>query len=198
MSTPTPASNPSGSSPPMHESNLHGLERIHQGKVRDIYAIPGDDRHMLIVTTDRLSAFDVVLPDPIPGKGRVLTSISNFWFARTGHIVPNHLAAPAHANLAQVVPDAGDRARLADRAIVVRKLKALPVPGGYFQLVDYSAISDISDLEFCRWLTVEKGVTAIPLSPFYAEAPASQRVIRLCFAKTEATMAAAVERLVKV
>ena len=111
----------------MHESNLHGLERIHQGKVRDIYAIPGDDRHMLIVTTDRLSAFDVVLPDPIPGKGRVLTSISNFWFARTGHIVPNHLAAPAHANLAQVVPDAGDRARLADRAIVVRKLKALPV-----------------------------------------------------------------------
>ena len=74
----------------MHESRLRGLQRIHQGKVRDIYAL--DDRHMLIVTTDRLSAFDVVLPDPIPGKGRVLTSISNFWFGRTGHIVPNHLA----------------------------------------------------------------------------------------------------------
>ena len=132
MSTPTPETNPSANStasgsPPMHESNLRGLTRIHQGKVRDIYAIPGDDRHMLIVTTDRLSAFDVVLPDPIPGKGRVLTSISNFWFARTGHIVPNHLATPAHADLAQVVPDAGDRARLADRAIVVRKLKTLPV-----------------------------------------------------------------------
>ena len=90
MSTHSPASSPT--SPPMHESNLHGLTRIHQGKVRDIYSIPGDDRHMLIVTTDRLSAFDVVLPDPIPGKGRVLTSISNYWFARTGHIVPNHLA----------------------------------------------------------------------------------------------------------
>ena len=77
-------------SPPMHESSLRGLKRLHQGKVRDIYEI--DDRHMLIVTTDRLSAFDVVLPDPIPGKGRVLTTISNFWFARTRHIVPNHLA----------------------------------------------------------------------------------------------------------
>ena len=89
------ASAPAVPSPPMHESHLQGLERIHQGKVRDIYAIPGDPRHMLIVTTDRLSAFDCVLPNPIPGKGRVLTSISNYWFARTGHIVPNHLAAPA-------------------------------------------------------------------------------------------------------
>ena len=65
-------------SPPMHESHLRSLERIHQGKVRDIYAV--DDRHMLIVTTDRLSAFDVVLPTPIPGKGAVLTAMSNFWF----------------------------------------------------------------------------------------------------------------------
>ena len=114
-------------SPPMHESHLQGLTRIHQGKVRDIYEIPDDPRHMLIVTTDRLSAFDVVLPDPIPGKGRVLTSISNFWFARTGHIVPNHLAAPERRDLARVVPSAADRALLADRAMVVRKLKALPV-----------------------------------------------------------------------
>jgi phosphoribosylaminoimidazole-succinocarboxamide synthase len=114
-------------SPPMHESRLNGLRQLHQGKVRDIYEIPGDARHMLIVTTDRLSAFDVVLPDPIPGKGHVLTSISNFWFARTTQIVPNHLAAPERADLTRIVPDAGDRARLADRAMVVRKLKALPV-----------------------------------------------------------------------
>jgi phosphoribosylaminoimidazole-succinocarboxamide synthase len=111
----------------MHESNLQGLKRIHQGKVRDIYEIPGDPRHMLIVTTDRLSAFDVVMPDPIPGKGRVLTSISNFWFARTGHIVPNHLADPSHADLSKIVPSAADRVRLADRTMVVRKLRALPV-----------------------------------------------------------------------
>ena len=109
-------------SPPMHESNLRGLTRLHQGKVRDIYAV--DDRHMLIVTTDRLSAFDVVLPDPIPGKGRVLTTISNFWFARTRHIVPNHLA---DLPLERVVPDAAERATIADRSMVVRRLKALPV-----------------------------------------------------------------------
>jgi phosphoribosylaminoimidazole-succinocarboxamide synthase len=121
------ATAPAAQSPPMHESHLGGLPRLHQGKVRDIYAIPGDARHMLIVTTDRLSAFDVVLPDPIPGKGRVLTEISRFWFERTGHIVPNHLAAPADGDLARVVPDAAERALLTDRAMVVRKLKALPV-----------------------------------------------------------------------
>ena len=136
MPTPTHAPDPTvprstrdgaTASPAMHESQVPGLARIHQGKVRDIYAIPGDPRHMLIVTTDRLSAFDVVLPDPIPGKGRVLTSISNFWFARTAHIVPNHLAAPAQRDLARILPDASDRARLADRTMVVRKLRALPV-----------------------------------------------------------------------
>ncbi|MGI9246962.1 MAG: phosphoribosylaminoimidazolesuccinocarboxamide synthase [Steroidobacteraceae bacterium] len=111
----------------MHESHLPGLRRLHQGKVRDIYEIPGDAGHMLIVTTDRLSAFDVVLPDPIPGKGRVLTSISNFWFARTGHNVPNHLAAAADGDLARAVPDAAARALLADRAMIVRRLRALPV-----------------------------------------------------------------------
>jgi phosphoribosylaminoimidazole-succinocarboxamide synthase len=106
----------------MHESQLRGLTRLHQGKVRDIYAI--DDRHMLIVTTDRLSAFDVVLPDPIPGKGRILTTISHFWFDRTRHIVPNHLA---DLPLERAVPDAAERASIADRSMVVRRLKALPV-----------------------------------------------------------------------
>jgi len=78
------------------------------------------------------------------------------------------------------------------------RFNCLPVPGGYFQLVDYSAVSALPDLEFCRWLTIEKGVAAIPLSPFYAQPPQDQRVVRLCFAKTEATMAAAAERLAKV
>ena len=75
------------------------------------------------------------------------------------------------------------------------RLKPLPVPGGYFQLVDYSAVSDLDDLAFCRWLTVEHGVTAIPLSPFYDAPPAGQRLVRLCFAKNEATLDAAIERL---
>jgi methionine aminotransferase len=74
----------------------------------------------------------------------------------------------------------------------------LPVPGGYFQLVDYSAINDMGDAEFCRWLTIEKGVTAIPLSPFYESPPAGQRIVRLCFAKNPATLDAAIARLEKV
>ena len=110
------------SSPPMLESNLPSLQRIHQGKVRDIYAV--DAEHMLIVTTDRLSAFDVVMPDPIPGKGAILTRISQFWFDRTQHIVPNHTTQIA---LESVVKDEQQRRLIADRSMIVRKLKALPI-----------------------------------------------------------------------
>jgi len=109
-------------SPPMLESMLPSLQRIHQGKVRDIYAV--DTEHMLIVTTDRLSAFDVVLPQPIPGKGSILTRISQFWFERTRHIVPNHLT---NISLESVVRDERERAVIADRSMIVRKLKALPI-----------------------------------------------------------------------
>ena len=101
---------------------LHGLERLHEGKVRDIYSAGADA--LLIVTTDRLSAFDVVLPDPIPGKGHVLNEISNFWFARTRHIVPNHLTGRSVDDL---VSDPGDRAALQGRAVIVRRLKPLPL-----------------------------------------------------------------------
>lgn len=112
-------------SPPLLESHLKGLARIHQGKVRDIYA--ADDDHLLIVTTDRMSAFDVVLPNPIPGKGRVLTEISRFWFDRTRHIVPNHLQTNPALSLEVLVPDGTERSLIADRAMVVRRLKALPI-----------------------------------------------------------------------
>ena len=106
----------------LFESTLTSLPLVARGKVRDIYGV-GDD-HLLIVTTDRLSAFDVVLPDPVPGKGAVLTAVSNFWFERTRNIVPNHLAA---LPLGEVLPDPQERAQVEGRAIVVRKLKALPV-----------------------------------------------------------------------
>ena len=106
----------------LYESRLNSLPLLARGKVRDIYAV-GDD-HLLIVTTDRLSAFDVVLPDPIPGKGAVLTAVANFWFERTRHLVPNHLA---DIPLETVLPDEQERKQVAGRAIVVRKLKALPV-----------------------------------------------------------------------
>ncbi len=105
----------------LFQSRIPSLELVHRGKVRDVYAV--DDKHLLIVVSDRLSAFDVVLPDPIPGKGQVLTRISNFWFERTAHIVRNHLTG--------IDPDAVVRpeeaAQLKDRAIVVKRLKPLPI-----------------------------------------------------------------------
>lgn len=106
----------------LFQSDLKSLPLIHRGKVRDIYAI--DDAHMLIVTTDRLSAFDVVMPTPVPGKGAILTAISNFWFNRMRHILPNHLA---DIPLEQVLPDPAERAQVEGRAVVARRLKALPV-----------------------------------------------------------------------
>jgi phosphoribosylaminoimidazole-succinocarboxamide synthase len=106
----------------LFETDLPHLKLLNRGKVRDIFDI--DEGHMLIVASDRLSAFDVVLPQPIPGKGEVLTRVANFWFGRTRSILPNHLA---DLPLEQVVPDANQRAMLGDRAIVVRKLKPLPV-----------------------------------------------------------------------
>ena len=108
--------------PTVYRTSLTGLEKIHEGKVRDIYAVDADA--MLIVTTDRLSAFDVVLPDPIPNKGRVLHQISNFWFGRTGHIVPNHLTP---RTLESVIKSPAELALLEGRAGIVRRLKALPI-----------------------------------------------------------------------
>ncbi len=108
--------------PTVHTTALKGLKKIHSGKVRDIYEI--DAHSMLIVTTDRLSAFDVVLPDPIPDKGRVLNTISNFWFAKTAHLVPNHLTG---RDLAEVITDPAERALLADRAVIVKRLKTVPL-----------------------------------------------------------------------
>jgi phosphoribosylaminoimidazole-succinocarboxamide synthase len=109
-------------SAPLFESRLQNLKKIHQGKVRDIYDV--DANHLLIVTTDRLSAFDVILPDPIPFKGEVLTQISLFWFAKTRHIVTNHLA---ELRLEDVVADPGERQQLAGRAMVVKRLRPLPL-----------------------------------------------------------------------
>jgi phosphoribosylaminoimidazole-succinocarboxamide synthase len=106
----------------LFESEIDGLELLYRGKVRDVYAI--DEERLLIVTTDRLSAFDVVLPDPIPGKGEVLTQISNFWFARMAHLIPNHLI---EIPLSEVLPPGEDIELLARRAIVTRRLRALPV-----------------------------------------------------------------------
>ncbi|MGH8752128.1 MAG: phosphoribosylaminoimidazolesuccinocarboxamide synthase [Burkholderiales bacterium] len=106
----------------LFESDLGSLPFLHRGKVRDIYAL--DDEKLLIVQTDRISAFDVVLPTPVPGKGEVLTALSNFWFDKLGHVIPNHLTGIAPES---VVKDARERVQVAGRSFVVRRLKPLPI-----------------------------------------------------------------------
>jgi phosphoribosylaminoimidazole-succinocarboxamide synthase len=106
----------------LFQSNLTSVPFLHRGKVRDIYAL--DDDKLLIVQTDRLSAFDVILPTPIPGKGKVLTALSNFWFHKLGHVIPNHLTGIAPES---VVKKDSEREQIAGRAFVVRRLKPLPV-----------------------------------------------------------------------
>src|SRR5438093_9400073 len=106
---------------PLYESNLKSLKLLGRGKVRDMYAVDGD--RLLIITSDRLSAFDVVLPDPIPDKGRVLNEMANFWFQRLGHVVPNQLTGIEPETV--VKPE--EREQVRGRAIVVRKLKPLPI-----------------------------------------------------------------------
>jgi phosphoribosylaminoimidazole-succinocarboxamide synthase len=105
----------------MLQSDIKSLQFLHRGKVRDIYAV-GEDR-LLVIQTDRLSAFDVILPDPIPGKGQVLTAMSNFWFARLGHVVPNHLTGIDPSTV--VTP--AERSQVEGRSMVVRRLKPLMI-----------------------------------------------------------------------
>lgn len=104
------------------ESNIKSLPLLGRGKVRDIYAV--DDNHLLIVTSDRLSAFDVILPDPIQGKGQVLTSVANFWFGKLAHIIPNQLTG---IDPESVVQGEEERAQVRDRSLVVKRLKPLPI-----------------------------------------------------------------------
>lgn len=103
------------------ETNIKSLPFVHRGKVRDIYAV-GDDK-LLVVQTDRLSAFDVVLDDPIPEKGKILTAMSNFWFKKFANLMPNHMTDIDPASL--VAPE--ERSQVEGRAIVVKKMKALPI-----------------------------------------------------------------------
>ena len=105
----------------LSSSHLPGLDLVHRGKVRDVYALSADE--LLIVASDRLSAFDVVLPDPIPGKGEMLTQMSNFWFAKTRHLLRNHLL---ERRLADVLPAGVDLALYARRSVICKRLKPIP------------------------------------------------------------------------
>jgi phosphoribosylaminoimidazole-succinocarboxamide synthase len=150
------------------------LQRIHQGKVRDIYDV--DAEHLLIVATDRLSAFDVVLPDPIPFKGEVLTRISQFWFDRTSHMAPNHLS---DVRIEDVVGNGAERAQLAGRAMVVKKLSPLPVEAvarGYLigsGFRDYQQHGAVCGIDLPPGLRMAERLPAPVFTPAY-KAPAGQ------------------------
>ncbi len=171
--------------PTVYRTSLRGLEKIHEGKVRDIYAAGPDA--LLIVTTDRLSAFDVVLPDPIPGKGRVLNRISEFWFERTGHIVPNHLTGRAIESL---VGDPADRALLAGRAVIVKRLKALPVEAvvrGYLigsGWKDYQKTASVCGIALPAGLT-QAALLPAPIFTPATKAAAGEHDQNISFAETE-------------
>jgi len=141
--------------PVVFETKLRSLPLVHRGKVRDIY--DAGPEHLLIVTTDRLSAFDVVLPDPIPGKGVVLNGISRFWFEKTAHIIPNQLTG---LSISHVVKDPAEQVLLQGRAVVVKKLRALPVEAvarGYLigsGWKDYQSTGAVCGIPLPRGLTL--------------------------------------------
>jgi phosphoribosylaminoimidazole-succinocarboxamide synthase len=136
----------------LYESKIGSLRRIGKGKVRDIYAV-GDDK-MLIVTSDRLSAFDVVLPDPIPDKGRVLNEMANFWFDKLGHVIPNQLTGIDPES----VVSASEKDQVKGRSVVVKKLKPLPIEAvvrGYLigsGWKDYQKTGKVCGIELAKGL----------------------------------------------
>ena len=151
---------------PIFETNLKHLALIARGKVRDIYDI--DQKHMLIVTTDRLSAFDVVLPEPIPNKGIVLTQISNFWFNKLSHVVPNHFS---NMTLNDLKLSKDERASLEDRSVIVKKMKTLPVEAivrGYIigsGWKDYQATGSVCGIELPKGLEQAEKLPEVLFTP---------------------------------
>jgi phosphoribosylaminoimidazole-succinocarboxamide synthase len=166
-------------------TSLRGLEKLHEGKVRDIYSAGADA--LLMVATDRLSAFDVVLPDPIPEKGRVLTEISNFWFARTRHIVPNHLTGRP---VSELVGDPAERAALEGRAVIVRRLKTLPLEAvvrGYLigsGWKEYQSTGSVCGVALPAGLALAARLPAPIFTPA-TKAPAGQHDENITFAEVE-------------
>ena len=151
---------------PVFETNLKHLPLIARGKVRDIYDV--DDKHMLIVTTDRLSAFDVVLPDPIPNKGVVLTQISNFWFKKLSHIVTNHFS---NLQLGDLRLSKEERLSLEGRSVIVKKLKPLPVEAivrGYLigsGWKDYQSSGAVCGIELPKGLSLAEKLPEVLFTP---------------------------------
>ena len=168
----------------MLRSDLRSLPFLHSGKVRDLYAV-GDDK-LLVIQTDRLSAFDVILPVPIPGKGQVLTELSNFWFAKLSHVIPNHLTGIAPES----VVAADERDQVAGRAMVVKKLKPLPVEAvvrGYLigsGWADYKRTGAVCGITLPPGLQQAQKLPEVLFTPA-SKAPAGQHDKNISFSEVE-------------
>ena len=180
----------------LFESSIKSLPLIARGKVRDIYAI--DDDRMLIVTTDRLSAFDVILPDPIPGKGKVLTAVSNFWFGKLASVSPNHLTGIAPES----VVTAEERDQVEGRAIVVRRLKPLPIEAvvrGYLigsGWGDYSRTGAVCGVQLPHGLRMASKLPSPIFTPA-TKAAAGDHDENISYAQTEALIGTAMAAQVR-
>ena len=168
----------------LFESNLKSLKFLHRGKVRDIYAV-GDDK-LLVIQSDRLSAFDVILPDPIPGKGEVLTAMSNYWFKKLGHVIPNHLTGIAP----ETVVAADERAQVAGRAMVVRKFTPLMIEAvvrGYIigsGWKDYQKTGMVCGIKLPAGLKEAEKLPEVIFTPA-TKAPAGQHDENISYAEAE-------------
>ncbi len=168
----------------MFESNIRSLPLIARGKVRDIYAVGND--HLLIVTTDRLSAFDVVMPTPIPGKGEVLTQLANFWFEKLQHIVPNHLTGTSPESVVQ----SGEREQVAGRAIVARRFKALPVEAVVRGYIEGGGWKEYQEKQSICGIALPKGLQRAqqlpePIFTPSTKAETGTHDVNISFAETE-------------
>ena len=181
---------------PIHESSIRSLALLSRGKVRDMYAV--DDQRLLIVTTDRLSAFDVIMGEPIPYKGRVLNALSNFWFARLGQVIPNHLTGIAPETV--VKPDEVSQVR--GRAVVVRRLKPLPVEAvvrGYLigsGWKDYQQTGQVCGIALPKGLRQADKLPQVIFTPA-TKAPAGDHDENISFAEAERVLGAAVAAQVR-
>ena len=184
------------SSPTLFESSLTSLKFLHRGKVRDLYAVDSDK--LLVIQTDRLSAFDVILPDPIPDKGRVLTAMSNFWFEKLAHVIPHHLTGIAPESVVAT----NERDQVAGRAMVVRKFKPLMIEAvvrGYIigsGWKDYQKSGMVCGIRLPAGLKEAEKLPEVIFTPA-TKAPAGQHDENISYAEAEKIIGAEVAAKVR-
>lgn len=181
----------------LHTSQISNLKLLHKGKVRDIYEI--DDNHMLIITSDRISAFDVIMPTAIPDKGIILNEVTRFWLDKLQHVIPNHLS---DMSLAEVITDDTERAAVAEHAMIVKRLKALPVEAIVRGYIIGSGWKDYQKTGAICGIALPEGLQMADKLPHPIYTPSSKAAVgdhdeNIDYAATEELLGADLARQVK-